>query len=435
MAFLDKAKIRVVSGHGGNGMVAWRREKYVDKGGPAGGDGGKGGDVFLIADENLSTLMDFKYKSVFKAEAGVNGRIKNQHGACGKDLYIKVPLGTVVRDAKTSKIIGDLTNAGDTILVAKGGRGGRGNARFATAQKRAPQFCEPGEPSIERWLELELKLIADVGLLGMPNAGKSTLISVISSAKPKIADYPFTTLVPNLGVVSKPDGDGFVVADIPGLIEGASNGVGLGHEFLRHVERCRFLLHIVDLTLENPLENYNKINEELKKHSQNLASLYQIVALNKIDAVSQEDREKYLEIFKKVAKDVFLISAASQENVEELKTFMSVKVDEIPKPEIKIEVEEDTGAYDNDDSYFEITKLNKNTFVVTGGKIKRLASVTDARNLEQVWRLQNIFKDMGVFEALEKQGVKDGDTIIVEHLEFTHYEEKLWEGANADKKD
>ncbi|MCQ2789449.1 MAG: GTPase ObgE [bacterium] len=416
-------------------MVAWRREKYVDKGGPAGGDGGKGGDVYLIADENLSTLMDFKYKSVFKAEAGVNGRIKNQHGACGKDLYIKVPLGTVVRDSKTSKIIGDLTNAGDTILVAKGGRGGRGNARFATAQKRAPQFCEPGEPSIERWLELELKLIADVGLLGMPNAGKSTLISVISSAKPKIADYPFTTLVPNLGVVSKPDGDGFVVADIPGLIEGASNGVGLGHEFLRHVERCRFLLHIVDLTLEKPLENYNKINEELKKHSQNLASLYQIVALNKIDAVSQEDREKYLEIFKKVAKDVFLISAASQENVEELKTFMSVKVDEIPKPEIKIEVEEDTGAYDNDDSYFEITKLNKNTFVVSGGKIKRLASVTDARNLEQVWRLQNIFKDMGVFEALEKQGVKDGDTIIVEHLEFTHYEEKLWEGANADKKD
>ncbi len=435
MTFLDKAKIRVVSGHGGNGMVAWRREKYVDKGGPAGGDGGKGGDVYFVADENLSTLMDFKYKSVFKAEAGVNGRIKNQHGACGKDLYIKVPLGTVVKDVKTGKIIGDLTNADDTMLVAKGGRGGRGNARFATAQKRAPQFCEPGEPSIERWLELELKLIADVGLLGLPNAGKSTLISVISSAKPKIADYPFTTLVPNLGVVSKPDGDGFVVADIPGLIEGASEGVGLGHEFLRHVERCRFLLHIVDLTLENPMENYKKINEELKKHSENLASLYQIVALNKIDAISQEDREKYLEEFKKVAKDVFLISAASQENVEELKTFMSVKVDEIPKPEIKIEVEEDTGAYDNDDSHFEITKINKNTFVVSGGKIKRLASVTDARNLEQVWRLQNIFKDMGVFEALEKQGVKDGDTIVVEHLEFVHYEEQLWEGANADKKD
>ena len=423
MQFLDKSKVKVISGHGGNGMVAWRREKYVDMGGPAGGDGGLGGDVYFIADENMSTLMDFKYKSVFKAEAGVNGRSKNQHGRCGKNLYIKVPVGTMVKDLKTGNVIADLVNAGDTVLVAKGGRGGRGNARFATAQKRAPQFCEPGEPSIERDLELELKLIADVGLLGMPNAGKSTLISVISSAKPKIADYPFTTLVPNLGVVRKPTGDGFVVADIPGLIEGASEGVGLGHEFLRHVERCRFLVHIVDLTQENPIDNYKKINLELKKHSEKLANLYQIIALNKIDAVEKDNLKKYLKEFKKVVKDVFLISAVTGENIKELKNYIALKVDEIPKPTFDINIKEDLDAYNNDDSEFEIVKTDKNTFVVFGGKIKRLANVTDSRNLEQVLRLQNIMTNMGVFTALKKQGIKDNDTIIVEHLEFTHYDE------------
>lgn len=427
MQFLDKSKIKILSGHGGNGMVAWRREKYVDKGGPAGGDGGAGGDVYLVANENLSTLMDFKHQSVFKAESGVNGRAKSQHGHCGKDLYIKVPVGTIVRDLKTENIIGDLINHGDTILVAKGGRGGRGNARFATSQKRAPQFCEPGEPSIERELELELKLIADVGLLGMPNAGKSTFISTISSAKPKIADYPFTTLVPHLGVVIKPSGDGFVVADIPGLIEGASDGVGLGHEFLRHVERCRFLVHIVDLTQENPMGNYNKINLELSNHSDRLANLYQIVALNKIDAIMDEDREKYLDEFKKVADDVFEISAATGENIEVLKNFMAQKVDEIPKPTFDVDIKEDLDAYNNDDSSFEIVKTDKNTFMVFGGKIKRLADVTDSRNLEQVVRLQNILINMGVFESLKKQGIKDGDTIIVAHLEFTHYDEELWE--------
>lgn len=426
--FLDKSKIKILSGRGGNGMVAWRREKYVDKGGPAGGDGGAGGDVYFVADENMSTLMDFKYKSVFKAESGVNGRSKSQHGRCGKDLYIKVPVGTMIKEIKTGKTIGDLVNHGDTILVAKGGRGGRGNARFATSQKRAPQFCEPGEPPIERDLELELKLIADVGLLGMPNAGKSTFISVISSAKPKIADYPFTTLVPNLGVVTKPSGDGFVVADIPGLIEGASEGVGLGHEFLRHVERCRFLVHIVDLTQENPMENYKKINLELKKHSERLANLYQIIALNKMDAISNEDKEKYLKEFKKIADDVFEISAVTGENVETLKNFIAQKVDEIPKPVFEVEVSEDLGAYDNDDSSFEIVKADKNTYVVFGGKIKRLAQVTDSRNLEQVVRLQNILTNMGVFEMLKKQGIKDGDTVVIEHLEFTHYDDELWKG-------
>ena len=426
MKFIDKTKIRVVSGRGGNGMVAWRREKYVDKGGPAGGDGGRGGDVYLIADENMSTLMDFKHKSVFKAEAGENGGIKNMHGACAKDLYIKVPVGTVVKDMKTGNVIADLTFHEQKVLVAKGGRGGRGNARFATAQKRAPQFCEPGEPSIERELLLELKLIADVGLLGMPNAGKSTLISRISSAKPKIADYPFTTLIPNLGVVKKYSGDGYVVADIPGLIEGASEGVGLGFDFLRHVERCRFLVHLIDSTEENPFENYKKINLELEKHSQNLANRYQIIALNKIDAISDEKKMELLKQFNEVSSDVFEISAVTGENLDRLLDFMGKKVDEIPKPETEITVEEDLGAYYNDDSSFEIFKVAKDTFIIEGGKIERIAGVTDERNSEQVIRFQNIMKGMGVFDALSQKGIKDGDTIIIGHLEFVFYSDEIF---------
>ena len=424
--FLDKAKIRVISGHGGNGMVAWRREKYVDKGGPAGGDGGRGGDIYFVADENMSTLLDFKIKSVFKAPSGENGGIKGMHGACAKDLYIKVPMGTIVRDTKTGKIIADFTENEQTILIAKGGRGGRGNARFATAQKRAPQFCEPGEPGIERKLELELKLIADVGLLGMPNAGKSTFISAVSSAKPKIADYPFTTLVPNLGVVQKDDGGSYVVADIPGLIEGASEGVGLGHEFLRHVERCRFLLHIVDLTSENPVKNYEIINNELKKHSERLGSLYQIVALNKIDSVQKEDLDEYLVTFKKFTCDVYPISAVTGEGVKDLLHFISKKVDEIPKPVFEIEVEDDIDAFNNDDSAFEITKFAKDAFLIEGGKINRLAKVTDSRNTEQVIRLQNILKGMGVFDELKKHGLKNGDVVILGHLELAYYDDEFW---------
>ncbi|MBR5496119.1 MAG: GTPase ObgE [Oscillospiraceae bacterium] len=432
MQFIDKTKIKLVSGRGGNGMVAWRREKYVDKGGPAGGDGGNGGDVYFVADSGLATLLDFKFRSVFKADSGQNGGIKGMHGRCAKHLYIKVPLGTVVRDDATGKIIADLTEEGQTVLIAKGGRGGRGNARFASSKKRAPQFCEPGEPAIERLVDLELKLIADVGLLGMPNAGKSTFISVISSAKPKIADYPFTTLVPNLGVVKKPTGDGYVVADIPGLIEGASEGVGLGHEFLRHVERCRFLVHIIDLTSPNPVDTYLKINNELKKHSDMLAERYQIVVLNKIDAVDEETIQQVESDLQKLIPNekIFKISAVTKENTNELLTYISQKVDEIERPVFDVVVEEDEGAYNNDDSAFEIFKADKNTFVVEGGKIARLASVTDARNPEQIIRLQGILTSMGVFEELNKCGIKNGDTLVIGHLELTHYDDTLWdEGA------
>jgi len=417
--FTDKVKIRLISGKGGNGTVAWRREKYVDKGGPAGGDGGCGGDIYLVANEDMTTLTDFTFQSVFKAQNGENGRGKNQHGACGKNLYIKVPVGTVVKDFETNKIIADLNNPEQEVLVAKGGRGGRGNARFATPQKRAPQFCEPGEPGVERVLELELKLIADIGLLGMPNAGKSTLISVISSAKPKIADYPFTTLVPNLGVVKKPEGDGFVVADIPGLIEGASEGTGLGHEFLRHVERCRFLIHVVDLTSDNPLKNYNLINEELKKHDEKLSERYQVVVLNKTDAVDETRINEIRAEFNN--SDVFLISAVAQTGIKELLNFLYKKVDEIEKPEIKIETEEDSGAFDNDDSSFAIYKTDKNEYTIDGGKLIRLANVTDSQNFEQLNRFQNIMQSMGVFEALASAGVKDGDIVKVGHIVFDYY--------------
>ena len=424
--FLDKAKIRVISGHGGNGMVAWRREKYVDKGGPAGGDGGRGGDIYFVADENMSTLLDFKIKSVYKAKSGENGGIKGMHGAGAKDLFIRVPLGTLVKDTKTGNIIADFTENEQKVLIAKGGRGGRGNARFATAQKKAPQFCEPGEPGIERVLELELKLIADVGLLGMPNAGKSTFISAVSSAKPKIADYPFTTLVPNLGVVPKYDGGSYVIADIPGLIEGASEGVGLGHEFLRHVERCRFLVHIVDLTADNPVQNYKVINNELKKHSEHLSNLYQILVLNKIDAVQKEDLDKYLNEFKTFNKDIFPISAVTREGTKELLHFIESKVDEIPKPVFDVQVEEDTGAYDNDDSAYVVNKIAKDAYVIDGGKINRLAKVTDSRNTEQVIRLQNILKGMGVFDELKKLGLKNGDVVILGNLELAYYDDEFW---------
>ena len=415
--FLDKAKIKILSGKGGNGAVAWRREKYVDKGGPAGGDGGRGGDVYFVADENMTTLMD-----IFKAENGENGRPKSQHGRGGKDLYIKVPLGTIVKDPENDKIIADMTEPESKVLVAKGGRGGRGNCRFATAQKRAPQFCEPGEPGIERDLELELKLIADVGLLGMPNAGKSTLISVISEAKPKIADYPFTTLVPHLGVVKKPSGDGFVVADIPGLIEGASEGIGLGHEFLRHVERCRFLIHVIDISQENPFENYEKINNELKKHSERLANLYQVIALNKIDSVDEDLQQEYFEKFKNVSSDVFLISAATKQNIKPFMDFIMQKVDEIPKPEFKVDVDIDLAATDNDDSAYSIYKLDKNTYCVEGGKILRLANVTDTRNIDQLYRFQNILASLNVYEALKEAGIKDGDIVKIGHIEFEYYD-------------
>lgn len=426
MQFIDKAKIKISSGKGGNGVVAWRREKFVDKGGPAGGDGGKGGSVYLIADEGLSTLLDFTYRSIFKADNGENGFKKSMHGKSAKDLYLKVPVGTIVKDLKTDSIIADLTHNKQTVLVAKGGRGGRGNTHFCTPQNRAPQYCEPGEPGIERNLQLELKLIADVGLLGLPNAGKSTFISRMSSARPKIADYPFTTIIPNLGVVRKSTGDGYVIADIPGLIEGASEGVGLGHDFLRHVERCRFLLHIVDGTEEDPINNYKIINKELEKYSEKLAKLFQIVAINKIDAIEPERLEELKQEFQKLGVEVFCISAVTGENLDSLKHELENKVNTIEKPTTDVIVEEDLEATNNDDGWWEVHKVNKNTYVVDGGRIIRISQVTDSRSTEQVIRFQNIMISMGIMDELKHQGVQNGDTIVVGKLELEYWDDEVY---------
>lgn len=426
MQFIDKVKVKISSGKGGNGVVAWRREKFVDKGGPAGGDGGKGGSVYLIADEGLSTLLDFTYRSIFKADNGENGFKKSMHGKSAKDLYIKVPTGTIVKDLKTGNIIADLTEHNQTVLVAQGGRGGRGNTHFCTPQNRAPQYCEPGEPGIERELQLELKLLADVGLLGLPNAGKSTFISKVSAAKPKIADYPFTTIVPNLGVVKKSDGDGYVIADIPGLIEGASEGIGLGHDFLRHVERCRFLLHIVDCTEENPVQNYKIINEELKKYSEKLAKLYQIVALNKIDSIDKESLQAIVKEFEDIGVKPYLISAVTGENLNELKYELENKVNTLEKPVSEVDVTEDLEATNNDDGYWNVHKLNKNTYLVDGGRIIRISQVTDSRSTEQIIRFQNIMISMGIMEELKRLGIQNGDTIIVGKLELEYWDDEVY---------
>ena len=426
MQFIDKAKIKISSGKGGNGVVAWRREKFVDKGGPAGGDGGKGGSVYLIADEGLSTLLDFTYRSIFKADNGENGFKKSMHGKSAKDLYIKVPAGTIVKDLKTGNIIADLTKHEQTVLVAKGGRGGRGNTHFCTPQNRAPQYCEPGEPGIERELQLELKLLADVGLLGFPNAGKSTFISRVSAAKPKIADYPFTTIVPNLGVVRKSTGDGYVIADIPGLIEGASEGVGLGHDFLRHVERCRFLLHIIDGTEKNPIKNYQIINAELAKYSEKLSHLYQIVAINKIDAIEPEKINELKQEFDKLGIKPYFISAVTGENIESLKHELENKVNTIEKPVSEVNVEEDLAATDNNDGYWDVQKISKDTFMVTGGRIIRISQVTDPRSTEQIIRFQNIMISMGIMDELKHIGIQNGDTIIVGKLELEYWDDEVY---------
>lgn len=419
--FIDKVKIKVMSGSGGDGIVAWRKEKYVAKGGPAGGDGGRGGDIYIVADSNLSTLLDFKYNSKFKAGHGGNGGQKNQHGKNGESIFIRVPPGTIVKDAG-NKVIGDLVENGQKLLIASGGRGGRGNSRFTTSVRRAPQFCEPGEPGIDREVELELKLIADVGILGLPNAGKSTLISVISAAKPKIADYPFTTLAPNLGVVKKPSGDGFVVADIPGLIEGASLGTGLGLEFLRHVERTKILIHLLDVTLDDPVNDYNIINNELKNYGGRLVGIPQIITLNKIDAADEKKLEEIKSYFKD--QEVFLISAATGKGIKELLNYLTRKVEEIPAPELNIVIEEDLASRNNDDSDYIVYKAKKE-FVVSGGRVERLVSVTDLRNNEATFRLQNILKSMGVLKALEEAGIQAGDVVRIASYEFYYYPEEM----------
>ncbi|MCM3273931.1 GTPase ObgE [Paenibacillus elgii] len=432
--FVDKAKIYVKGGDGGDGLVAFRREKYVPEGGPAGGDGGDGGDVIFRVDEGLRTLVDFRYQKHFKAQRGEKGRNKSQHGANADDMVVRVPPGTVVIDDDTQEIIADLTRHGQQVIVAKGGRGGRGNTRFATPNNPAPEIAENGEEGVERWVVLELKVMADVGLVGFPSVGKSTLLSVVSGAKPKIGAYHFTTLTPNLGVVDVGDGRSFVMADLPGLIEGAHEGVGLGHEFLRHVERTRIIVHVVDMAAtegRDPFEDWVKINDELKLYNAKLEERPQIVAANKMDMPDAEEqlaefKRRLAEIGKEM--DIYPISALSRTGVQELLYKVADKLETIPEMPMVEELVElsERKVYrleTEEDEDFTIRRENE-VFVVDSPSIEKLIKRTNFSTHESVMRFARILRKKGVDKALRERGAKDGQTIRIGDFEFEFVEQE-----------
>lgn len=421
--FYDIAKIFVKGGDGGNGCSAMRREKYVPEGGPWGGDGGRGGDVIFRADEGLRTLVDFRYKRHYKADRGRHGEGKNMHGASGDDLAVRVPVGTVIVDADTGKLIVDLVKDGQEIVVARGGRGGRGNARFATANNKAPKLAEKGEPGEERWLNLELKLLADVGLVGYPNAGKSTLISQVSAAKPKIANYPFTTVTPNLGVVRVEDGRSFVMADIPGLVEGAHAGVGLGHEFLRHVERTRLLIHVLDTAGSegrDPVEDFRVTNRELSLYNPVIGQRPQVIAANKMDLSEAGENLVRLKEAYGENLEIFPVSAATGSGLDTLIYRVAALLEEIPDVVPTIE-EVTVPVVHRAEPRFTVSR-EEGIFLVGGKEIQRHVAMTDMENEEALERLQWIIKRMGIEDALKEAGVKEGDTVKIGELEFEYVE-------------
>ncbi|EAD9765132.1 GTPase ObgE, partial [Listeria monocytogenes] len=416
----------VKAGNGGDGMVAFRREKFVPNGGPAGGDGGKGADVVFVVDEGLRTLVDFRFKRIFKAEHGEHGMSKSMHGRGAEDLVVKVPQGTIVKDIDTGEIIADLVAHGQRAVIAKAGRGGRGNKRFATPANPAPELSENGEPGQERNVQLELKVLADVGLVGFPSVGKSTLLSVVSAARPKIAAYHFTTIVPNLGMVDAGDGRSFVMADLPGLIEGASQGVGLGHQFLRHIERTRVIVHVIDMSGSEgrvPYEDYMAINNELEQYNLRLMERPQIIVANKMD---MPDAEENLNEFKtKIAEDipVFPISAVTKTGLRELLLAIADKLEttpEFPLNEILEQEDEDTVLYKYvaEEPDFEISREPDGTFVLSGAKIERLFTMTNFERDASISRFARQLRAMGVDEALRKRGAKDGDIVRLLDYEF-----------------
>lgn len=424
--FVDQVKIYVKAGNGGDGMVAFRREKFVPNGGPAGGDGGKGADVVFVVDEGLRTLVDFRFKRIFKAEHGEHGMSKSMHGRGAEDLVVKVPQGTIVKDIDTGEIIADLVAHGQRAVIAKAGRGGRGNKRFATPANPAPELSENGEPGQERNVQLELKVLADVGLVGFPSVGKSTLLSVVSPARPKIAAYHFTTIVPNLGMVDAGDGRSFVMADLPGLIEGASQGVGLGHQFLRHIERTRVIVHVIDMSGSEgrvPYEDYMAINNELEQYNLRLMERPQIIVANKMD---MPDAEENLNEFKtKIAEDipVFPISAVTKTGLRELLLAIADKLEttpEFPLNEILEQEDEDTVLYKYvaEEPDFEISREPDGTFVLSGAKIERLFTMTNFERDASISRFARQLRAMGVDEALRKRGAKDGDIVRLLDYEF-----------------
>lgn len=413
----DEATIYVRSGDGGNGIVHFRREKYVPRGGPSGGDGGKGGDVYLVVKSTLNTLVAFNRRSHFKAEDGASGGSSNKTGRSGEDLLIEVPPGTIVRDAETGAVLADLVRPGQRVLVARGGRGGRGNARFATSTNQAPRIAEKGEPGEERTLKLELRLLADVGIVGAPNAGKSTLLSVISNARPKIASYPFTTLQPNLGVVVLDDRD-VVFADIPGLIEGAHAGVGLGHDFLRHVQRTRVLIHLVDGSAQDPIADFHQINTELALFDDALSEKPQIVVVNKLDLPQAQEYWPIIrDEFQQLGHNAMAISAVTQQNVRQVVNRAVQVLDSLPQeaPEI---VEPALYQLEEDPFAFTITTLGPGQFRISGTRIEHAVAMTYWDYDQAVTRFQRILETMGVTTALEDAGVKPGDTVIIGDTEL-----------------
>lgn len=424
--FVDEVQVYVKAGDGGDGLVGFRREKYVPKGGPAGGDGGRGGDVVFRVDEGLTTLMDLRYNRHYKARRGENGMNQGKHGRNAEPLVVMVPPGTTITDIETNHVLADLKHHGEEAVVAEGGRGGRGNLRFASPRNPAPHIAENGEPGEERDIKVELKLIADVGLVGFPSVGKSTLLSVVSAAKPKVADYHFTTLAPNLGVVETGEHDGFVMADLPGLIEGAHEGVGLGHQFLRHVERTRMIVHVIDMARtegRDPYEDYVTINEELAKYDPSLPERPQIIVANKMDMPNAED---YLEQFKQSLNDknipIYPISSITKEGIRDLLFAIKEKLDTLPKQDLLEDDEAVIYEYKEEEPPFRIERDDDGAFVLVGEEIEKLFQMTDFSYQESTQRFARQLRGMGVDDALRERGAVDGDIVRLLDFEFEFIE-------------
>lgn len=423
MQFIDRTSITVKAGDGGNGKSAFRREKFVPKGGPSGGDGGRGADVVFVVDNNMNTLLYFRYHRRFKGENGENGDIKNQYGHNAPTCIVKVPPGTIVKDADTGEVIADLTAAGERVVVARGGRGGRGNAKFSSSQNRAPTFAELGEPGESRSLSLELKLLADVGLVGYPSVGKSSIIACVSAARPEIAEYHFTTLTPVLGVVRVDDERSFVMADIPGLIEGAADGAGLGHDFLRHVARTKVILHVVDASGvegRDPVEDYHRINAELKKYSEKIARRPQILVANKMDLPGAG--ENYARLEKLAAAEgiaIFPVSAATREGLAALIAETAKALDRyVEEPEKTDGIKVYDADKDEDPERITITRNDRGDFIVSGKALEKLVAMTNFGNDEALRRFQYIWRMKGIDSRLKKRGIKEGDTVHIGAMEF-----------------
>lgn len=427
--FIDHVGIHVKAGNGGNGIVAYRREKYVPFGGPAGGDGGRGADVIFEVDEGLRTLMDFRYQRHFKASHGANGQSQNKHGRGAEDLVLKVPPGTIIRKQDSDEILADLTQHGARAVVARGGRGGRGNSRFASARNPAPDFAENGEPGEDFDISLELKLLADVGLVGFPSVGKSTLLSAVTSATPKIGAYPFTTIKPNLGVVETKDGRSFVMADLPGLIEGASEGTGLGHQFLRHIERTKVIVHLIDISStdgRDPIEDYHTIREELALYNEALMERPELIVLNKSDLV---DDDKTIDEFKSSVdtdSEIILISAATHENLDQLLYKVAELLDRVESEEeaTEIDTSDHRVVYRHEKSpdLFTITRDDDAAYVVSGETIERAFKMTDFNNESAVRRFARQMRSLGIDDALRERGIENGDTVRILGGEFEFVE-------------